>query len=161
MSPAERERLTAVVRDLMSRAAAPRIVADMWAAMLDAADEDDEFSANEIRRRVTVDGAGLVYIWRQGDPGIDCDPRRAVGAVYTSLRAAGVIERTGRFVQNSDTAGHNGGSTHQLPVWRIVTRAAPEKVAELVTRPVDTVETSWLFEDIQVDGPAAPSYATW
>jgi hypothetical protein len=103
MSPAERERLTAVVRDLMSRASAPRIVADTWAAMLEVADKADEFSANDVRRIICPDGH--TYIWRQGDPGIDCDPRRAVGAVYNILAAAGVIEATGRFVQNSDTAG--------------------------------------------------------
>ncbi|WP_283615456.1 hypothetical protein [Mycolicibacterium poriferae] len=159
MSPAERERLTAVVRDLMSRAAAPRIVADMWSAMLTVADKADEFSANDVRRIICPDGHS--YLWRQGDPGIDCDPRRAVGAVYNILASAGVIEATGQFVQNSDTAGHNGGASHQLKVWRIVARAAPEQVAELVTRPADTVETSWLFKDIQVDGPAVPSYATW
>lgn len=159
MSPAECERLTAVVRDLMSRASAPRIVADTWAAMLEVADVAGEFSANDVRRIICPDGHA--YMWRQGDPGIDCDPRRAVGAVYNSLAAAGVIEATGRFVQNTDTVGHNGGASHQLKVWRIVARAAPEQVAELVTRPADTVETSWLFEDIRVNGPAAPSYATW
>jgi|LULW01.1.fsa_nt_gb hypothetical protein len=159
MSPAERERLTAVVRDLMSRASAPRIVADTWAAMLEVADKADEFSANDVRRIICPDGH--TYIWRQGDPGIDCDPRRAVGAVYNILAAAGVIEATGRFVQNSDTAGHNGGASHQLKVWRIVARTAPDKVAELVTRPAEAREDNWLFGDIEVAGPAAPSYATW
>lgn len=159
MNAAERERLTAVVRDLMSRASAPRIVADTWAAMLKVADEAGEFSANDVRSIICPDGH--TYIWRQGDPRIDCDPRRAVGAVYNILAAAGVIEATGRLVQNTDTVGHNGGRSHQLKVWRIATRAEPEEVAELVTQPAEAREDNWLFGDIEVAGPAAPSYATW
>ncbi len=149
MNAAERARVDAVVADVMQRSSAPRIVADMWAAMLQVADERGEFSANELRPRITVNGAGLTYRWSSED--VDCDPRRVVGAVYRQLASRGLIERTGRFVENSDTAGHNGGASHQLPVWRICSWEQPEPVAARITAAhVRTADDDWLFGDLDV-----------
>lgn len=159
MNAAERARVDAVVTELMQRSSAPRIVADMWSAMQEVADEHGEFSANDVRccARITVDGAGLEYSWSRQD--VDCDPRRVVGAVYRQLASRGLIERTGRFVENSDTAGHNGGRSHQLPVWRICSWERPEPVAaRLTTAPAATADDDWLFGDLAIGSSAS---RTW
>jgi hypothetical protein len=159
MNAAERVRVDAVVADLMQRSSAPRIVADMWTAMQEVADEHGEFSANDVRccARITVGGAGLAYVWSAED--VDCDPRRVVGAVYRQLAARGLIERTGRFVENTDTAGHNGGRSHQLPVWRLCSWERPEPVAARITAaPTLTEEDDWLFGDLDV---ASSARRTW
>jgi hypothetical protein len=88
-------------------------------------------------------------MWSAED--VDCDPRRVVGAVYRQLASRGLIERTGRFVENSDTAGHNGGASHQLPVWRICSWERPEPVAARLTAAhVRTADDDWLFGDLDV-----------
>ena len=156
MNAGERARVDAVMAELMQRSSAPRIVADVWSAMQEVADEDGCFSANDVRScpRITVGGAGLVYTWATED--IDCDPRRVVGVVYRQLASRGLIERTGRFVENSDTAGHNGGASHQLPVWRICSWERPEPVAaRLTAAPTLTEEDDWLFGDLDVASSAS------